>query len=248
MAAKEITDDDWDWPEPPEVDDGSDGPAVVAFVPAHNEADRVFDTVDSLLAIDCVSKVVVIDDASTDNTKMQALLAGATVLSLSEQSGKGAALTAGVSDAEFDYCLFIDADLGKSASEARLLLEPVLSGELDMSIARFPKPAKKVGFGKVKGLARSAIAAVDPTFDCQAPLSGQRVMTSDCLHAVLPLAQGYGVEVALTVRALRAGMRVGEVQTSMYHRATGNDLAGFKHRAAQYRDVKAAVKELGIKL
>jgi hypothetical protein len=49
------------------------------------------------------------------------------------------------------------------------------------------------------------------------------------------------MEVAMTIDAIRAGMRVVEVQTTMSHRETGRDLAGFIHRGKQFRDILLAI-------
>ena len=219
---------------------------VAVFIPAFNEGERIAATVEAAWTIEGVDVVTVVDDGSTDDTRVQALIAGATVVSLGENVGKGAALATALSDASFDYYLLLDADLGVSAEQAVLLLAPVMVGEADMAIARFPRPVKEVGFGKVKGLAAGAIAKVDPSFDCQAPLSGQRALSAECVRAVMPLAEGFGAEVAMTIRALRSGMRVIEVETEMTHAATGNDLAGMLHRSRQYGDVRRALRELGL--
>jgi hypothetical protein len=62
-------------------------------------------------------------------------------------------------------------------------------------------------------------------------------MTADCLAAVRPLAPGFGVEVAMTIDAVRAGFRVVEVPVTMRHAPTGRDLAGFVHRGQQALDL-----------
>ena len=113
-----------------------------------------------------------------------------------------------------------------------------------MSIARFPRSAGKAGFGLVKGLARWGITRLGGPFDAHAPLSGQRALNRSALRACRPFEAGYGVEVALTVRALRAGLRVVEVETEMSHAATGRDLAGFVHRGRQLVHVAAAIVRL----
>lgn len=217
---------------------------ITAFIPAHNEAECVAATVEAAWRIEGVTRVVVIDDCSHDSTRCQALIAGATVVSLDAHRGKGGALMAGLHDSEFDYCLFLDADLHESAEQGVLLLAPVMSGELDMAIARFPQPARAAGLGKVKNLALNAIHEADSSFECLSPLSGQRAFTRECIRSLLPLADGYGMEAALTVRALRAGFSVGEVETQMSHKPTGNDPAGYAHRLRQYLDVKKALASL----
>jgi glucosyl-3-phosphoglycerate synthase len=69
------------------------------------------------------------------------------------------------------------------------------------------------------------------------PLSGQRAVRWEALPALLPFAPGFGVEVAMTMDALRAGLRVVEVEVDLHHNATGKDLSGLLHRARQARAI-----------
>ncbi len=221
---------------------------ITALVPAHDEADLIGSTVDALRTIKGIDRIVVVDDHSSDDTVGQARLAGAEVLSLTSNLGKGGALQTGIDHlcGSADIVMFIDADLGGSAQEAALLLEPIVRGEADMSIAAFPKPQKKAGFGLVMGLARFGIRALGGPFDATAPLSGQRALNASALHAVQPLASGYGVEVAMTIWALRAGLRLIEIPTRMTHAATGRDLKGFTHRGRQFVHVATALVRLAV--
>ena len=76
------------------------------------------------------------------------------------------------------------------------------------------------------------------------PLSGQRAMTKKVLLDVLPLSSGFGLEVGMSIRALRRGYRIVEVDTTMTHAETGRDLQGFLHRGRQFLDVlKVIIKE-----
>jgi GT2 family glycosyltransferase len=226
--------------------------SVTVLIPAHDEAARIAASVEAALGIPGVSKVLVIDDASNDATADLAQAAGAEVLRLSSNLGKGAALDAGLTRVRgsADVLLMLDGDLGASAAQGALLLEPVLSGKAAMSVAAFPRPAGKAGFGLVKGLARFGIRALGGAagraFAATAPLSGQRAMTRECWERVTPFAFGYGVEVALTVRALRSGLTVVEVPTTMSHDATGRDAAGFAHRGRQFAHVARALARLAV--
>lgn len=223
---------------------------VTVLVPAHEEAARIGATVTAALGIPGVTRVLVIDDASTDATADLAAAAGAEVMRLPDNLGKGAALDAGLARvrADADVLMMLDGDLGDSAAQGALLLAPVQAGEAAMSVAAFPRPAGKAGFGLVKGLARFGIRALGGpagrSFAATAPLSGQRAMTRACWERVTPFAFGYGVEVALTVRALRSGMTVVEVPTTMTHDATGRDAAGFSHRGRQFVHVARALLRL----
>ena len=218
---------------------------IAALIPAHNEAERVAATVTAVRAIHRVKRVVVVDDASTDDTARIAEDAGAKVVRLRFNVGKGAALDAGASRvANADIVLLLDADLAETASQAVALLAPVLDGTADMTVATFPRPTDKAGFGLVKGIARWGISRMGGGFEAKAPLSGQRALTREALEVARPFAFGYGVEVALTVRTLRAGLRVVEVPTTMAHAATGRNVAGFVHRGRQFWHVCTALIRL----
>lgn len=220
---------------------------AVALIPAYNAAASIADTVRAATAIDDVVEAIVVDDGSSDDTARQAREAGATVVRYGRNRGKGAALNEGVRHlpADADAVLLLDADLGDTASHAALLLEPLRDGSAQLSIAVLPPPPGSGGFGLVKALARWGIARLCG-FEAQAPLSGQRALTTEALSAVLPFASGFGVEVAMTVRAAWAGLAIREVPAPMSHAATGRDIPGFLHRGRQFADVARALAGLAL--
>jgi glycosyltransferase involved in cell wall biosynthesis len=218
---------------------------IAVLIPAHNEAAFIAATVSAAARIPGVTRVVVIDDGSEDETDQLAEKAGAKVFRLHGSHGKGAALEFGAKHVEdADVVLLLDGDLGDSASQGELLTAPLRAGTADMTIAAFPRPDAQAGFGLVKGLARWGIRRYGGDFDATAPLSGQRALTRSCLVTVRPFSAGYGVEVGLTVRALRAGFSIAEVETTMSHAATGRNLKGFIHRGRQFVHVALALLTL----
>lgn len=221
--------------------------SVIALIPAHNEAERISATVHATRSVSGIDRVLVIDDASSDSTAALAEAAGAEVLRLDTNRGKGGALQAGLDlvAADADVVALLDGDLAESAGEAGALLWPILDGQADMTIATLPKPPGSGGFGLVKGLARWGIRVL-ADFEATAPLSGQRALSRQAWQAATPFATGYGVEVGLTVRAARAGLRLLEVPTTMTHAATGRDVAGFTHRGRQFVQVAAALSRLAL--
>jgi len=209
---------------------------VSVLIPAYNEEKKIFDTVSTVLSIPSVSEVVVVDDASRDNTASLAGEAGAKIVALEKNLGKGGALNRGAGIVTGDVILLLDGDLGKSAIDAQLLLQPILNGEADMTIAQFPPPLIKGGFGLVKGLARTGIKLFTGKV-MQSPLSGQRAMRREVLTAILPFSSGYGAEVGITLKAARMGYKIAEVPVQMTHAETGRDLKGFWHRGSQFVDI-----------
>lgn len=220
---------------------------TVAVIPAYNEAEYIYNTVLNLKKIPAISEILVVDDASTDETAALAKKAGARVISLERNGGKGEALNTGIRHTSADIYLLLDGDLGESARDAEFLLKPVLEGRADMTVARFPPPKRKGGFGLVKGLARWGIR-VYTGLTMHSPLSGQRAMTRQVLEKVFPFSAGYGVEVGMTIKAARAGFRVLEVPVQMTHAETGRDLKGFKHRSKQFWHIARTLLKAAIRV
>jgi len=209
---------------------------VSVLIPAHNESIHIYDTVRAVKQVPEVDEIIVVDDASADNTAELAEKAGARVIRVGSNLGKGGALNKGMSSVTGDVIALVDGDLGRTAGDVRKLIRPVLNREADMTIARFPRARKKGGFGLVKGLARNGIK-VFTGLEMMSPLSGQRVMTRQVFDALGRFASGYGVEVGLTIDVARRGFRIMEVDVNMTHAETGRDLRGFVHRGKQFLHV-----------
>ena len=212
---------------------------VVALIAARNETGRIGPGVSALLAL--VDEVVVVDDGSTDATGSEASAAGATVLRSRGRNGKGGALEGALRRLEpADVWLLADGDLGATAAGLVRLVEVVSSGGADLAIAVLP-PARSGGFGLVKRTAAHLIRG-QSGFRASEPLSGQRALTGHALEAVRPLASGFGVETAMTIDAVRAGLRVVEIPIEgLEHRSTYRTPRGFLHRGRQGWDIAKAV-------
>jgi len=215
---------------------------VVALVAALNEAERVSTTVEAISTVSGVDEIVVVDGGSSDATAEEARGAGARVLiAPASAGGKGGALEGALDRIEpAGIYLLLDADLGSTAKEAELLLVAVKGGLADLAIGTLPRQEGHGGFRLVKRTAKGVILGL-AGFRTREPLSGQRAMRREVLDAVRPLARGFGVEVAMTIDAVRAGFRVVEVPVAMEHAATGRDLRGFMHRAHQGLDLLRAI-------
>jgi glycosyltransferase involved in cell wall biosynthesis len=223
----------------------TEGSPPVVLVAARNEADRIGATIAALGEAFPGARIVVGDDASEDGTAEVAMRAGAQVVSRGRPHGKGANVTAAAEAALSEepappVFLLCDADLGASAAQLSGLVEAVERGECDLAVAKFSR-RRGGGFGIAVGLARWAIrrrTGVETT----APLSGQRAMRAATLRDLLPFARGYGMEVGMTIDAVRAGCRLREYELDLEHRVTGRSPAGFVHRARQLLDFARAYR------
>jgi glycosyltransferase involved in cell wall biosynthesis len=234
------------------------------LIAAHNEADRLPQTLAALARVFPGARVIVADDGSTDGTAEVAAAHGVEVVRSERNVGKGGAATLGArrllegieaerraaaasapadappaarndeGSSEAPVVLLCDGDLAASADALAQLVEAVRSGEADLAVAAF---ARRVGggFGLAVGFARWAIRQRSGLVT-EAPISGQRALRADTLAAVLPFAPRFGMEIGMTVDAVRAGYRVQEVELALTHRATGKTLRGFLHRGSQLAD------------
>jgi glucosyl-3-phosphoglycerate synthase len=214
-------------------------PRRVAIVAARNEGDRIGSTLAALAeALPGIERYVA-DDASSDDTRNAALAAGGTVIGRNRPHGKGGNVSAAAVAAleglpDEATILLCDGDLGASAANLVPLVEAVESGRCDLAVAAFERKVGG-GLGFAKGFARWSIRRLSG-FEAEAPISGQRAMRAGVLRDVTPFAPRYGMEIGMTVDAVRAGHRVAEVTLPLEHRATGRTLAGFLHRGRQLRD------------
>lgn len=214
---------------------------MVALVAAKDAAATVGPTVAALRGLAEVDDVLVVDDGSTDGTAEAARDAGAWVLQLDRNRGKGGAVAAGVqATPETDVYVLVDADVGATAAAIGDLMPPVVAGTADMAVGVLPSAGGKGGLGLVRALAAAGIRRATGGFVAQAPLSGQRVVRGPLLRS-LALASRFGLETALTIDVVRAGATVVEIPVDMDHRHTGRGLPGFVHRARQGADVVRAL-------
>lgn len=111
-------------------------PATVILIPAFNEGDVVADVLGEIRAA-CDFPVIVIDDASTDDTINVAEQAGATVLPLPSKLGAWGATQTGLRYAlrnGYEIAITMDADGQHEAASLDGLLQPVITGAADVSI------------------------------------------------------------------------------------------------------------------
>ena len=220
-------------------------PSRAVIVAAHNEADCIGATLDALAQALPGARLLVADDASTDGTQEVAMQHGATVIRRGRSHGKGGNVTAAAEALLSELggnatVLLSDSDLGASAGELVALLEAVERGDCDLAVARFAR-SEGGGFGVALGYARRRIEELSG-FRAEAPISGQRAMRASTLRELIPFADGFGMELGMTVDAVRAGKRVEEIGLPLSHRATYRTIGGFLHRARQLRDFRRAAR------
>jgi glycosyltransferase involved in cell wall biosynthesis len=211
-------------------------PATAVIVSARNEAERLGATLAALRDAFPGARIIVADDASTDRTADVAR--DVEVVSAPRRLGKGGAMTlAAQRIGDETVIVLCDGDLGDSARHLTALAEAVRNGDAGLVVGAFQSRVGG-GFGLALSFARWAIRR-RAGLDLKAPISGQRALSRPSLEAVLPFAPRFGMEIGMTIDAVRAGFTVHELELPLRHRATTRTFQGFAHRGRQLADFAA---------
>lgn len=112
-------------------------PTIYVIIPAFNEA-RSIGKVVAEIPKDFVTEVIVVNNASTDDTTAAARQAGATVLD-EPRPGYGNACLRGIAHCQIsvpppEIIVFLDGDLSDFPQEMRALVEPIAADKVDLVI------------------------------------------------------------------------------------------------------------------
>lgn len=216
---------------------------VSIIVPAYNEAATILKTLAALRSALPAAELVVVDDCSKDGTA-RLIKEGVKVIRHIRNTGKAGALATGLAACTGDIVAMVDADMGELAGEIAPLVEAVNQDQCDLAIALFAS-SRGGGLGLVRNLARWGIFLLTGA-RLLAPLSGQRAATRTLMEQCLPRRGGFGLETELTLRALRRGYRVQEIETGFVHLGHGWTGVGLRHRGRQFVQVLIALCRGGL--
>ena len=112
-------------------------PVIKVIIPAFNEENSVGKVLKDIPS-HLVDEIIVVNNASTDRTEVEASKAGATVLN-EPTPGYGRACLKGMEylaslPNEVDIVVFLDADYSDHPQEMEMLVEPILQGVADLVI------------------------------------------------------------------------------------------------------------------
>jgi glycosyltransferase involved in cell wall biosynthesis len=147
---------------------------------------------------------MVVDDGSTDRTGEEARLAGAEVLRLDVNGGKGVALRAGLEQllagAE-THVAFVDADGQHDPADLPALLEAARSGQAFVIGSRMSDPGGIPAYRFRTNEIGSRILSRMTGLEIEDGQSGYRVVASDLLRRLRLNARGYIIETEILLKA-----------------------------------------------
>jgi glycosyltransferase involved in cell wall biosynthesis len=101
------------------------------IIPCFNEENTILEIVSRVLEQENVGQVIIVNDCSTDETaELLKTLTDERCLVINQEvnRGKGAAVSRGISEANFEYCVIQDADLEYNPNDYVALLNPLING------------------------------------------------------------------------------------------------------------------------
>lgn len=192
-------------------------PRVMAIVPALNEAGTVAQVVTGLR--NRITRVVVVDDGSSDATADLARTAGAIVIGHTEPKGKGQAVRTGLAHVlaqpDVELVVILDGDMQHLPEEAGHLIDAAVATGADLVVGerqfdRATMPMSRYYANRYGSAALSSFTGV-PLQDTQC---GYRLFRADILRRLRLRATGYDIETEMLVKVSRLGGRIVSVPVS----------------------------------
>jgi dolichyl-phosphate beta-glucosyltransferase len=205
------------------------------IIPAYNEAARLGKTlravVDYLRENSPQAEVIVVDDGSSDQTAELAREAlrdsgglRTSVISYKSNLGKGRAVRLGLLAARGEVALFSDADLSTPITETPKLVEPIVSGQYDVTFGSRALDRGLIGVhqswrreqgGRVFNLV-VRLATGMPFWDTQCGFKAFRMSVCRPLIEAATIDR-FGFDVELLYLAFRAGLNLKEIPVRWDH-------------------------------
>lgn len=196
------------------------GSTLAVLIPAWNEEATVADVVNKIREVGHYD-VIVINDASTDQTADRATAAGAGVLNLTVNLGAWGATQTGIRFAlkkGYNQVITMDADGQHLSSAIPHLLEPIAMGQADVVIGSCTErgsPARKMAWRFFRGMTGLEIEDLTSGFRAY-DLPAMKILASK--KATLLEYQDIGVLLLL----MHSGLRIQEMQVKMCPRISGS--------------------------
>ena len=202
-------------------------PLISVVIPAFNEEKNIVNVIAQtetvLQSLNLPYEIIVVDDGSNDNTRLNASNNGAKLISYSANHGKGYALKRGFAYAKGQILVTIDSDGDHRPEEILKLIKSLLNGADVVIGSRFLGNNREVT-SKLNLLGNRLfnilimILTSKRITDSQ---TGFRAYKRKALKEIELFSNGYEIESELTVKTLKNGFKVQEEPITCDKRKNG---------------------------
>jgi glycosyltransferase involved in cell wall biosynthesis len=198
-------------------------PDLSIIMPVYNEratvADAIADILDTEYPVEDY-ELVIVDDGSTDGTRelleTNSWPSEVRVILHDRNRGKGVAVRTGLAEVRGTWTVTMDADLEYSAADLPGLLQPVIDGDVDVTIGArtFGAHTAYSFWFVVAGKALTVFANMLYNSWITDMLACQKAMSTELFRS-LPLREpGFGIETEIVAQLLLRRARVQEIPVS----------------------------------
>jgi len=200
---------------------------IVSFlIPAFNEARTIAEVIDRVSQLPFEKQLIVIDDGSTDETPaiLERLSEGRDdmVVIRQENSGKGAAIRAGIPRIEGEIVVIQDADMEYDPAEVPSLIDPIVQGHADVvygSRLAGGRPQRAYLFWHLLGNRfLSLFTGILYNTTLSDMETGYKAFRSDVLRSLDLRENDFAIEPEITGRICKLHLRIYELPISYYGR------------------------------
>jgi glycosyltransferase involved in cell wall biosynthesis len=196
-------------------------------IPAFNEEETIgeviHETVSSVKDLDLPYEIIVVDDGSTDDTRLVAKACQVTVLSNGGNHGKGHSLRKGFQHSRGHVIVTIDADGSHLPSEIPKLVIPVLNGVDLATGSRFLGDGDgwTTDFNMFGNHLLNFVVRITTGKQVSDTLTGFRAFKRSLLKEIGLESQDFGIDAEITVKTLRNGSVFQEIPITCKARKNG---------------------------
>ena len=197
---------------------------IAVLIPCLNEEVTISKVVQDFRKELPGATIYVFDNNSTDRTAELAEAEGAVVIP-ERKRGKGYVIASMFRKVEADYYVMVDGDDTYSALHVQALLQPLLDGEADMTVATRLNEYEEESFRPLhvfgNNLVRSLVNWIFNS-NLEDIMSGYRGFSRELVQNLPVLASGFEVETEMTIRVLDYGYTIQEVTVPYRERPEGS--------------------------
>lgn len=200
---------------------------IAVLIPCYNESVTIAKVIDDFKAALPEADIYVYDNNSSDNTAEIARQHGA-IVRFEPRQGKGNVVRQMFRDIEADCYLMVDGDDTYPAESARTLCDPILNGQVDMTVGdrlsngTYAEENKRAFHGFGNNLVRFMIKWIYG-YGFDDVMTGYRAFSRPFVKTFPVLSEGFQIETELSIHAVDRRWRILDVPIVYRDRPEGSE-------------------------